>query len=176
MLLVVLLLLLSASCTDDVSSTFSTKYPVRFYYEVAASTELYNAMGNPGQYVTIRPINGKVRISNAVESHEYALSQIGSREFEFGLGGLILGTSLNINASGGHDHLAYDLACPSCDRQTHRLTLKDGGTALCSHCGSSYDLNNYGWIIGADTDEERTVRGLYRYRIMYNGVGVSVSN
>lgn len=177
MCLVLVMTVLTMSCSDDVNSTYSTKYPVRFYYEVVASTELYNAIDNPGQFVTIRPINGKLHIKGPIgEGNDYPLSQIGSREFEYGLGGLIIGTSNNLNANGGYDHLAYDLACPSCDRQSHRLTLKDGGTALCKHCGNSYDLNNYGWIVGADTDEERAVRGLYRYRIMYNGVGVSVSN
>lgn len=173
-LLCVCLLFLMA-CKDDVSKIYSTKYPVRFFYEVAASPELYNAMGNPGQFVSIRPINGKLRISGYKGSTDYSLSLIGSREFEYGLGGLIVGTSTNINDKNVYINVAYDLACPSCDRQSYRLTLKDNGTALCSHCGNSFDLNNYGWIIGVN-DDTREVRGLYRYDIAYDGVGITVAN
>lgn len=164
-----------SACKDEISSTYSTKYPVRFYYEVAGSTELYNAMGNPGQFVTVRQVSGKIRVTNSVGSHDYTLSQVGYSEFEFGLGGLIIGTSSTPNMSGGYDLMAYDLACPNCDRQSYRLTVKDNGTALCSHCGNSYDLNNYGWIISV-TDNSKEYRSLYRYRIMYNGVAVNVNN
>ena len=174
--LIFVVICLFSSCKDDVSSTFSTKYRVRFYFEVASSVEVYNAVGNPGQFVTIRPTNGKVKITNmGGQSHEYALSQIGSREFEYGLGGLIVGTSSTPNMSNGFDIVAYDLACPTCDRQTYRLTVKDNGTALCSHCGNSYDLNNYGWIITA-SDATKEQRGLYRYRIVYNGMAINVTN
>ena len=159
----------------DDNCTYSTKYRVRFYFEVATSAELLNAMVNPGQFVTIRPYNGKVKITNMVgQSHEYALSQIGA-EFEYGLGGLIVGTSSIPNLSNGFDIVAYDLVCPNCDRQSHRLTIKDNGTALCSHCGNSYDLNNYGWIITA-SDATKEQRGLYRYKIIYNGVTINVNN
>ena len=174
--LILALICVISSCKDEVSSTYSTKYHVRFYFEVATSAELFNAMGNPGQFVTIRPINGKVKITNMVgQSHEYALSQIGAKEFEYGLGGLIVGTSASPNMSNGFDIVAYDLACPNCDRQSHRLTIKDNGTALCSHCGNSYDLNNYGWIITA-SNATKEQRGLYRYRIIYNGVAINVNN
>ena len=171
-----LMLCCLVSCKKEISGTYSTKYPVRFYFEVAQSAELFNAIGNPGQFVTIRKTEGKVRITNMInQSHDYALSQIGGREFEFGLGGLIVGTSSTPNMSNGFDLVAYDLACPSCDRQDKRLTIKDNGTALCSHCGNSYDLNNYGWIITA-TDKEKEQRGLYRYRISYNGMAINVNN
>lgn len=169
------LIIMFVACKDEATSIYSARYPVRFYFEVAGSTELFNAMGNPGQFVTIRPINGKVRISNNLQSHEYSLSAIGAREFEYGLGGLIVGTSSTPNMSNGYDYMAYDLACPNCDRQTYRLQLKDNGTALCTHCGNSYDLNNYGWIITV-TDDSKEYRGLYRYRIMYNGTAISVNN
>jgi len=177
-LLVAALIILSfsvSSCKDEISNIYSTKYPVRFVFEVASSSELFNAMGNPGQFVTIRPLNGKVKISNTLQSHEYSLSQIGYSAFEFGLGGLIVGTSSSPNMSNVFEPVAYDLACPNCDRQTYRLQVKDNGTALCSHCGNSYDLNNNGWIITV-TDDSKQYRGLYRYRIAYNGMTISVTN
>ena len=176
LLTIIMMLCCLVSCKDEISGTYSTKYPVRFYFDVAQSAELFNAIGNPGQFVTIRKIEGKVKITNMVgQSHDYALSQIGAKEFEFGLGGLIVGTSSTPNMSNGLDILAYDLSCPSCDRQSYRLTVKDNGTALCSHCGNSYDLNNYGWILTA-TDATKEQRGLYRYRVFYNGTSINVNN
>ncbi len=173
--IILICVLCLCACKDEISGTYSTKYPVRFYYEVAGSTEMYNALGNPGEFVTVRPISGKIRIENTLGSTDYSLSQVGYSEFEFGLGGLIIGTSSTLNMSGGYDLVAYDLACPNCDRQSYRLTVNDNGTALCSHCGNSYDLNNYGWIISV-TDESKQYRGLYRYRISYNGIAVNVNN
>ena len=164
------------SCKEEISGTYSTKYPVRFYFDVASSPELYNAIGNPGQFVTIRKVNGKIRITDMIgQTHDYAPSQIAAKEFEYGLGGLIVGTSSTPNMSNGLDILAYDLSCPSCDRQDKRLTVKDNGTALCPHCGNSYDLNNYGWILTA-TDDTKEQRGLYRYRVYYNGTAINVNN
>lgn len=162
-------------CKDEINKIYSTKYPVRFYYEVATSTELFNALGNPGQYVTIQPLGGKIIIGNTLQQHEYPLSAIGSRDFLFGLGGLIIGTSSTLNMSNGFDLVAYDLACPNCDRAAYRLTVKDNGTASCKKCGSSFDLNNYGVILSV-SDQSKEYRGLYRYRIFYNGLAINVNN
>ena len=171
------------SCDKDDLTTnrYSTKYPVRFYYETAVSTELMNAVGNPGQFVTIRPITGKIIIANTQSETTYSLSQIGYKEFEYGLGGLIVGTSSTPNVNGGFDLVAYDLGCPNCDRKSIRLTLRDNGTTYCKSCGISYDLNNFGWIL--ETPENCKFdkpRGLYNYRIFYTatatGMAINVNN
>lgn len=171
-----LALLLLVSCSDDSSSKFSKKYQVRFYFEVQQSAELFNAIGNPGQFVSIRPLNGKVRIHNTMGGHDYSLSSVGSRDFEYGLGGLIVGTSSTPNMNGGFDLVAYDLACPNCDRQSRRLTLKDDGSAFCEHCGISYDMNNYGWLLHVDENAKSELRSLYRYHINFNGMAINVTN
>ena len=92
--------------------------------------------------------------------------------FSFGLGGLIVGTNFN------GDNLAYDLACPYCDVASYRLSLADNGYCRCSHCGIQYDMNNYGIIASIDSTKTYTnkPRGLYRYRITYDGTNVSVYN
>ena len=171
------------ACDKDLrtSAQYSTKYPVRFYFDVINSTELYNAVGNPGQFVTIRPIAGKVIIANPQKETAYPLSQIGYKEFEYGLGGLIVGTSSTPNMEGGFDLKAYDLACPNCDRQSIRLTLHDNGTVICKSCGISYDLNNFGWITETPKDcKYDNPRGLYQYKIYYTptatGMAINVNN
>ena len=171
-----------AGCKDEYSysSQFSSKYPVRFYYEVRSSAELINAIGNPGEYVTIRRKKGNacyITITSPnIGGNDYALSYVGSTDFQYGLGGLIVGTSNMLNMNNGFDLVAYDLACPTCDRADYRLALKSDGTARCSHCGITYDMNNYGVIHSADTVASNNARGLYRYRITYDGQAIRVFN
>ncbi len=163
------------SCEDEVSSQYSKKYRVRFYMEVNGAAELISTIGNPGQYVTIRQRAGKVRIENELSGNDYMLSYIGANEFEYGLGGLIVGTSSVPNMSDGFDILAYDLACPSCDRNDRRLIVK-GGEANCIKCGLTYDLNYFGVVKSATDSTLTNVRGLYRYRIVYDGRAINVFN
>lgn len=170
-----------AGCKDEYSysSQFSSKYPVQFYFSVGASAELINVIGNPGEYVTIRRKSGtgNVHIENTHGvGNDYPISYTGEHDFRYGLGGLIVGTSNVLNMNDGFDLVAYDLACPTCDRAAYRLSLKDNGTAKCAHCGITYDMNNYGVVIEADTVTEGSVRGLYRYRITYDGQAIRVFN
>lgn len=173
------LMLVFSSCEDDYTSQYSTKYPVRFYYVVNTAAELINTIGCPGEYATIRRSTknpGYISIANSLGGHDYALSYVGGTDFLYGLGGLIVGTCNMPNMSDGYDIVAYDLACPTCDRPEYRLSLKGDGTAKCSHCGLTYDMNNLGVIISADKDSVNNARGLYRYRITYDGYAIRVSN
>lgn len=173
-----LIICMFMACDKDLSTTYSTKYPVRFYFDVINSTELYNAMGNPGQFVSIRSLGNKVRIENVLGGHDYSLSQIGSSEFEYGLGGLIVGISSTPSMNNTFDPVAYDLACPNCSSASpKRLTVMDNGTAKCKNCGIVYDLNNWGWIVETPSDlGDKELHGLYRYRILFNGTSINVNN
>ena len=159
-----------SSCgLDEADNAFSTKYKVAFYFEINRSAELYNTMGNIGMYATVRQVNGLIRISSATGSNDYDPTKIGI-DFRYGLGGLIVGnTALN-------GPIAYDLACPNCDRSYHRLKVENNGIAECEHCGMTYDMNNNGWIVSVKDSTASDLRGLYRYRIDYNGVAVHVYN
>ncbi len=167
-----LLSIVLTSCGDE---QYSTQYQVRFYMEVNQSAELINAIGNPGQFVTIRQKAGKVRIENELGGNDYNLSYIGANEFLYGLGGLIVGTTNMLNMNGGLDIVAYDLACPTCNRAERRLSVKNG-KAKCARCGLSYDLNNNGVIIDAVDSTLVNTRALYRYRVVYNGIAINVFN
>ena len=171
--------LITSGCEDTISSKFSHKYKVRFYFEVAQSPELYNALANPGQFVTIRQKagTGKVRIENSLSGTDYALSSIGSTDFEYGLGGLIVGTCNLLNMNNQYDIVCYDLACPNCDRADRRLTVSDDGTAQCAKCGIKYNLNGQGAIISAPSfPDDRELYALYNYPVNYNGLAVNINN
>ena len=172
------------SCSDElVTSRYSNKYRVRFYFEVNNSTELINIIGSPGQFVTIRPWGGgKVMIAlpnskGSENGTEYALSKVGSQDFEYGLGGFIVGTKNTLNMDGNYEMAAYDLSCPNCDRMSYRLTISDNGIATCEKCKMQYDLNNFGWIYSKGTESDDTEkRGLYEYSITFNGSAINIQN
>ena len=170
------LLLLSSCKKDETTQTYSTANRVFVSFAVLSYAELFNAMGNPGQFVSIRPMTQNeaagVQIANTIEGHFYRLDKIDFKSFYFGLGGLIVGTR-----NGEMENLAYDLACPNCNRADIRLELSSSVICTCPNCNIVYSLNNYGYI---DNTEKNTIhsnpRGLYRYRIMYDGTTVNVYN
>ena len=175
--LTVLTILLATSCQkDEAQKTYSTKYPVRCNFYVPTYTQLFNAMAGYGQYVTVRQTTDRqsgtsvIQMSDMLSTDNYAIDAT-MRYFNYGLGGLIIGMSTYT------EPLAFDLACPNCDRAERRLSLKDDGTAVCSKCGITYDLNNYGFIRSVpDQCQHLTPRGLYRYHITFYGDNVSVYN
>lgn len=169
------ILLSFTSCKkDEATSTYSQKYPAFISLNMAEYAELPSALSQ-GTFVTIRrqTIDGntKLVVSNETSTTPYTLSKIDNDSFRYGLGGFIIGT----NYMG--EPLAYDLACPNCDRAEYRLTVSGSGTCRCAHCNIVYDLNNYGFI---SNTEENTIhaspRGLYRYHIELNFTTAHVYN
>ena len=166
--------ILLCGCSDDATSTFSNREHVYCYFDALQYPELFHAMGNLGQYATIRKhvVNGvtKITMTSASSTTDYTVDAL-SNNFGFGLGGLIVGT----NNYG--EQLCFDLSCPICDRADRRLTLSNGGYVQCVKCKTIFDLNNYGVIYQIDEDNPPTInRGLYRYRINYNGQIVNAYN
>jgi len=161
------------SCEDSYSE-YTKKYIVNFNYAIASSQQLFTTIGNYGQYCNIRreTSNGKTEIvmSNSSGTGRYTITST-EQYFSYGLGGLIVGTT-----SFG-ENVAYDLACPNCDRASRRLTLMEAGYASCNHCGVTYDMNNHGVISATDsTVTYSDLRGLYRYRITVSGNHLAVYN
>lgn len=169
LLLLCLVAMATTSCDDTVSSTYSTKYPVLAGFVVASYPELLSVVYNAGQYATIRQSSNYILMSGPSTSNRYTMDAL-SEDFEFGLGGLIVGTTYNLELR------AYDLACPNCDRADRRLTLLENGIDSCAKCGITYDMNYDGVIISAGNGTHSSPRGLYRYRISYDGYRVNIYN
>lgn len=167
-------LLLLDACEDDVvTSVYSRKYKVRCGFTVVSHVELVNCIDNYGQFSTIRQKGDKIIMKSAVSANEYNVDAI-SKDYFYGLGGLIVGTP-NLS-SDDQRYRAYDLACPNCDRANYRLTVGDEGFATCGHCCIVYDLNNDGIIIDKGSSDFTSPRVLYRYRIYYDGNMIHVTN
>lgn len=165
------IMLCLCSCdTENASSIYSTKYRVALYFEVNRSSELFNTMASPGMFASIRQVNGLIRITDVSgKYYDYDPTQAGT-DFRYGLAGLIVGNTYM------QEYVAYDLGCPNCDRQKYRLTFDSSGRASCAHCGTTYDLNNNGWILETQDSTATDLRALYRYRIVYNGLAINVHN
>lgn len=167
--------LLFVSCNkNETTQVFSTAHPVRCNFEVLKYIELNNTMNSPGEFCTIRQVQdgdvNKIEMKSNVGTTRYNFDAI-TRYFIFGLGGIIVGLSQT------SEPLAYDLACPNCNQQSYRLTIQSDGNCRCSHCNIIYSLNNYGYIVSTEGNTlHNSPRGLFRYRIMWNGTEVSVSN
>lgn len=166
---------LLCGCSDDATSMYSNREHVYCAFDVLRADVLFNVMGNYGQFASIRKrvVEGKTQIelvsSTGLKGY-YPLDQL-SNNYGLGLGGLIVGTS-NFGET-----LCFDLACPICDRAERRLSLTSDGYAKCAKCGVIYDLNNAGTIYKIPEDADLPVkRGLYRYRINYNGQIVNAYN
>lgn len=175
-LFILLISLLTLSgCSDDATGTFSNREHVYCAFDVLRADVLFNVMGNYGQFASIRKrvVDGKTQIelvsSTGLKGY-YPVDQL-SNNFGLGLGGLIVGTSTF------GETLCYDLACPICDRADRRLAFTNDGYVTCAKCGVRYDLNNYGVIYEVPENAQlNTHRGLYRYRINYNGQIVNAYN
>lgn len=169
-LLALAVVLVMLSCSDDVTHTYCTKYRVLFGFTVASYPELMAVVNNAGQFGTLRTSNGKIIMTSPSTSNTYTMDAL-QKDFKFGLGGIILGTNNFVEMR------VYDLACPNCDRNDRRLTLKDDGTCSCAKCGIVYDMNNDGAILDKGNGTHSSPRGLYRYpEPVYNGMYLQVNN
>lgn len=167
-----LLLFSSISCGDELNSTFSNANPVRCFFSVVSYQELFNVVGNFGQYATIKKLGGTVTMSCASSTTTYNLDA-SQKYFDFGLGGLIVGT----NYDG--EYRAYDLACPNCNKKDIRLSISSDGMATCpdSKCKIQYNLNYDGVIASVPENcRHSKPRALLRYRVVCDGMNLNIYN
>ena len=159
------LLLFAASCDKNSYSVYSTKYKVYFTCETNVSP--YNQIFTPGRFLSVRKSDGMLVIKDSDgETRKEPLTETKNRTYVMGLAGLIIGTP-TFNNDFSHIY-AYDLGCPECDAPTVRLKFDLQGTASCSKCGGSWNLNSDGSPINTDGKQ---MRPLYRYPTSYvNGI------
>lgn len=158
------------ACSDEITSTFSNKYRVMCNFRLVERNELFLTIGNTGHFAIIRKSGSKIVMKSVTSENSYNMLET-EKYFQFGLGGLIVGTAYSGELK------AYDLACRNCDRIDKRMTIVDNIYAECSHCGIVYNLNNDGSLHKVPKDCIHTKpKGLYRYQIEQLGEYVSIHN
>lgn len=169
-LLLLSLLFIATSCEKKGYSKFSTRYKV--YYTCETGVSPFNQLTTPGRFLSVRKSGALLIITDADgESRKEPLSDSNNRTFMFGLSGLIIGTPTFNNDFS--EIFAYDLGCPECDAANKRLKFDITGTATCSECGGSWNLNADGTPVNTDG---RKLPPLYRYPTKYTNGLLKVSN
>ena len=163
-------MLLTAGSCQNSYSVFSTRFPVNFFFDPTLPP--YNAVTSFGVFISVRSSGNELIVTDASgKVTRWPMSEMESRSFLFGCGGLIIGTP-SLDNDGCYIY-AYDLACPVCDRASARLKLTTDGKAKCPDCGTEYNLNNNGFVI---TSQQEQNRPLFRYPVSQTSLTVTVSN
>lgn len=163
-------ILSTLSCVGESYKVYSTKYMVRFSFDSGVSP--YNQVTSPGVFISVMQSGGQIKVTSAEgKVTKLPMSDVDARTFCFGLSGLIIGTPVMDN-DDWHIY-AYDLGCPVCDKSTRHLTFNSLGVAECASCGTTFDLNNNGYVLHSDVKDARP---LLRYPVSVAGRNVSVCN
>lgn len=151
--------------------------PAKFSFSpVSAYSQLYTACNSMGEWSTIRAEGAQFVFSNPTGSTSVNRTQVQNYSgFYMGLSGFLVGLP-NIPEMGSERPIVtcYDLSCSNCyhtNSVTKRLTLHTGGTATCSTCHRTYDLNNLGQV----SQGEGGIN-LFRYRVFYGNNTLSIQN
>lgn len=163
-----------AACKENVNSVYSTANRVACGFDpVVQYQPIFDVVGSFGQFATVRRTPKAIIISSAANPNREFNDKI-IMNCQFGLGGLIIGTT-NMGKV-----VAYDLACPNCNRAEFRLTLKAENIewyCRCSHCGIVYNMDSDGIPVTVPAGcQHQTPRALLQYRTMYDNTRLSVFN
>ena len=172
-LTVCLLIILTATCTDDIENEYASHRAYLRYTNVATTAPLRTALDNPGMFCTIRYDNRYYYFAGsdgtAAQQPRTAADNYGT---PMSIAGFIVGTPAVPNLSSGtHTAAAYDLVCPTCyaNDAIERSLMFDyaysaGNIMKCYRCMTSYDLNASGIPINGKEESRR----LFKYRLSYS--------
>lgn len=142
------------------------------YAPVSAKPNLYRACTSLGEFcsITYPPgVNYVIKSPSTPSSVDYIQRTAlqGYQGFVLGVGGgLIVGMPTIPEMLEQESQVTcYDLCCPNCYQVYHilkQLELHVGGSAACSSCHRTYDLNNQGMVSKGDAG-----RSLFRYYVHY---------
>lgn len=171
------LLMLGQSCGEEIISHRYCDLPARFSYSpVSAVSQLYTSCNSMGQWCTILATSSQFVFSNPEGSTPVARTAVTNYTgFYMGLSGFIVG--LPSIPEMGSDYpvvTCYDLACRNCYEEAHvtrRMTLNPGGTATCSKCQRTYNLNDQGLITKGEPG-----KSLFRYHVVYASNTLAINN
>lgn len=156
-------------------------YDARFSYSpVTAVPNLYRACTSMGEFCSITFPTGNryvIHSPSTPSSPDYIMRTAiqGYQGFILGLGGGLIVGLPNIPEMLEQESrvTCYDLCCPNCYQDFNilkQLTLRTDGTAQCTSCNRSYDLNSQGIVARGEAG-----RSLFRYYVHYNSTSQTLS-
>lgn len=150
------------------------------YFKCDMTNPPFNQIASSGQFITVRrnKTNGSYEVTDAkgdVTYHYLSKSELlvtNNRGYDYGLGGLIIGTPSMCDGK----IWAYDLACPNCDNPRYRLELARDATghATCPNCGVVFGLNIGGLPVDGKGNGKK--RELWPYKCNIFGMEVEIIN
>lgn len=167
-LVLLAVIILSASCSeDDIQKMYSRRRAYFYYNKVETTLPLKYALNSPGEYCAIYLQPKRIHFYSLNKTHEEPVTDNSMYLKYICIAGFIVGRG-NMPETGAIDlpTLCYDLACPNCYDESSiskRLILKEGGKAECDRCHRIYDLNNIGMIIQGEKGKK-----LERYHVNYD--------
>lgn len=171
-MLVVLMATGILSSCEKAESMFTSYLAYFKYNPVSAKPNLYRACTSLGEFcsITYPPgVNFVIKSPSTPSVVDYIprTALQGYQGFVLGVGGgLIIGMPTIPEMLAQESQVTcYDLCCPNCYHDNHilkHLQLKVGGTAECTSCNRSYDMNNMGIVAKGEAG-----RSLFRYHVNY---------
>lgn len=171
-MLVVLMATGILSSCEKAESMFTSYLAYFKYNPVSAKPNLYRACTSLGEFcsITYPPgVNFVIKSPSTPSVVDYipCTALQGYQGFVLGVGGgLIIGMPTIPEMLAQESQVTcYDLCCPNCYHDNHiqkPLQLKVGGTAECTSCNRSYDMNNMGIVAKGEAG-----RSLFRYHVNY---------
>ena len=157
--------ILLCGCSDDATSTFSNREHVYCYFDALQYPELFHAMGNLGQYATIRKhvVNGvtKITMTSASSTTDYTVTPTPATSELYVALPDISSKTLTLTATDGTYHYAYEKSGVTfANGQYYEITVKMSKTAPVAAAAVDLGLS-VKWAnmnVGA---ESVTDRGLY---------------
>ncbi len=160
-------LMLQASCSDDVDNLYTNMRAFFRFNAVLTTQPLNSALNNPGQFCKITFPAGKYVFENASGNRaEYSPTAVAGYGKPECIAGFIVGMPDVPDLSTGQmSPVAYDLVCRNC-YEAHSIQRALGfasqTTMKCPRCNRIYDLSNSGRVSSGNGGS-----ALYRYRITY---------
>ena len=179
LLLLIPVMLLLVACKKS-EERFSTSYPCHLVFDTSlyrADCKLTHCLSNPGMFVMVRKQVGADGVyaleltGNDAEPMQkvYATTE----KQKAGIGTLGAADCIIVGCTNFNGLAAFDRQCPWCVEEksgtVYPLEFQDKGqTVKCNSCGAVYGLQYDG---GGDNG-----RSLYRYKVRWDGVVLSISN
>lgn len=174
-ILLLLCVLHISACSEDTNLEYAQAPAFLRVQPVSTVQPLNAALNSPGVFCKVTFSTKFYHFENnhgqSAQINRTALDAYGKPKC---LNGFIIGTPNVPDLSGVMAPVAFDLACPTCYAEAliqRSLEMNEQGETYCSRCGTTYDLNNFGY-----PKDGPGTSTMLRYHVQYGNDAMIVSN